>query len=87
MMDLDHGAMMAASSSGSTKADNKPIFTLKQMIMIADRMCAERVEQVRAEYDNILQQKLSEQYDAFVKFIDHQIQKRFDESQAPSYLS
>ena len=45
------------------------------------------VEQVRAEYDNILQQKLSEQYDAFVKFIDHQIQKRFAESQAPSYLS
>ena len=27
------------------------------------------------------------QYDAFVKFIDHQIQKRFAESQAPSYLS
>ena len=73
-------------------------------------MCAERVEQVRAEYDQILQQKLSEQvsfnlpsiymitlftlltsmspqYDAFVKFIDHQIQKRFNESMAPSYLS
>jgi hypothetical protein len=47
----------------------------------------ERVEQVRAEYDQILQQKLSEQYDAFVKFIDHQIQKRFNESMAPSYLS
>ena len=27
----------------------------------AERMCAERVEQVRAEYDQILQQKLSEQ--------------------------
>ena len=27
------------------------------------------------------------QYDAFVKFIDHQIQKRFNESMAPSYLS
>ena len=70
----------------------------------AERMCAERVEQVRAEYDQILQQKLSEQvstnvscvivfnncfpqYDAFVKFIDHQIQKRFNESMAPSYLS
>jgi len=70
----------------SGKAE-KPIFTLKQMTMIAERMCEERVEQVRTEYDNILQQKLSEQYDAFVKFIDHQIQKRFTESQAPSYLS
>lgn len=69
------------------KNSEKPIFTLKQMSMIAERMCTERVEQVRAEYDQILQQKLSEQYDAFVKFIDHQIQKRFTESMAPSYLS
>jgi len=86
MMDMDHTAL-AAGASRSKADDSKPIFTLKQMIMIADRMCEERVEQVRAEYDNILQQKLSEQYDAFVKFIDHQIQKRFNESQAPSYLS
>jgi len=76
----------AAVTAASAKPD-KPIFTLKQMSMIAERMCAERVEQVRAEYDQILQQKLSEQYDAFVKFIDHQIQKRFNESSQPSYLS
>jgi len=75
------------SSSTTSAKQDKPIFTLKQMSMIAERMCAERVEQVRAEYDQILQQKLSEQYDAFVKFIDHQIQKRFNESMAPSYLS
>jgi len=80
MMDMEQ----AGTSCGKVE---KPIFTLKQMTMIAERMCEERVEQVRAEYDNILQQKLSEQYDAFVKFIDHQIQKRFTESQAPSYLS
>ena len=61
MMDMDQGAMMAAAGSSSRADNTKPIFTLKQMIMIADRMCAERVEQVRAEYDNILQQKLSEQ--------------------------
>lgn len=90
MMDM---LMMEGASSSSSVATptkqstEKPIFTLKQMSMIAERMCAERVEQVRAEYDQILQQKLSEQYDAFVKFIDHQIQKRFNESMAPSYLS
>ena len=64
MMDMDMmtaaGSSRAAAAAG-VKDDNKPIFTLKQMIMIADRMCEERVEQVRAEYDNILQQKLSEQ--------------------------
>jgi len=65
----------------------KPIFTLKQMTLIAERMCKERVDQVRQEFEEILQQKLSEQYDSFVKFIDHQIQRRFQESQAPSYLS
>jgi len=80
------GGSMAAMEGAAPKQE-KPIFTLKQMSMIAERMCAERVEQVRAEYDQILQQKLSEQYDAFVKFIDHQIQKRFNESMAPSYLS
>jgi hypothetical protein len=79
-------ASAVAAATTPSKPD-KPIFTLKQMSMIAERMCAERVEQVRAEYDQILQQKLSEQYDAFVKFIDHQIQKRFNESMAPSYLS
>ena len=57
------------------------------MTLIAERMCKERVDQVRQEYDQILQQKLSEQYESFVKFIDQQIQRRFTESQAPSYLS
>jgi len=65
----------------------KPVFTLKQMSIICERMCQERTDKVRQEYDKILQQKLSEQYDAFVKFIDHQIQQRFNQSQLPSYLS
>jgi len=77
---------MMEQEQSSSKTE-KPIFTLKQMTLIAERMCSDRVEQVRSEYDTILQQKLSEQYDAFVKFIDHQIQKRFNEAQAPSYLS
>lgn len=85
-MEGGSSAANVAASPARNSAE-KPIFTLKQMSMIAERMCAERVEQVRAEYDQILQQKLSEQYDAFVKFIDHQIQKRFTESMAPSYLS
>ena len=51
----------------------KPVFTLKQMTIICERMCKERTDKVREEYDQILQQKLSEQYDAFVKFIDHQV--------------
>lgn len=75
------------SSLAATGGKEKPIFTLKQMTLIAERMCQERVDQVRQEYDEILQQKLSEQYESFVKFIDQQIQRRFTESHAPSYLS
>lgn len=66
---------------------DRPVFSLKQMTMICEKMCKERTDQVREEYDRILQEKLSEQYDAFVKFVDHQIQQRFNQSQLPSYLS
>lgn len=76
-----------SSSSSSAVIREKPLFTLKQMTLICERMCKERTDQVREEYDKILQQKLSEQYDAFVKFVDHQIQQRFNDSQLPSYLS
>jgi len=95
MMDTElpgSSARPSSSSSGGSGgsgggARDKPIFTLKQMTLIAERMCQERVDQVRQEYDQILQQKLSEQYESFVKFIDQQIQRRFNEAQAPSYLS
>jgi len=70
----------------SSKGD-RPVFTLKQMTMICEKLCKERTDQVREEYDQILQQKLSEQYDSFVKFVDQQIQQRFNQSQLPSYLS
>lgn len=77
----------SGSETGSQQLAEKPVFTLKQMTAICEKMCKERTDQVRAEYDLILQQKLSEQYDSFVKFIDIQIQQRFNQSQLPSYLS
>lgn len=87
MMDSEHLPPQSSSSAMPVQQKEKPIFTLKQMTLIAERMCKERVDQVRQEYDEILQQKLSEQYESFVKFIDQQIQRRFKESQVPSYLS
>jgi len=77
----------ALSAKALVGTKDKPVFTLKQMTIICERMCQERTDKVRQEYDQILQQKLSEQYDAFVKFIDHQVQQRFNQSQLPSYLS
>ena len=102
--------MAGPSSPRSPKSADKPVFTLRQMTLICERMCKvrvlstfgtssltnvacsyvffqERTDHVRAEYDRILQMKLAEQYEAFVKFIDHQVHQRLNESQLPSYLS
>jgi len=81
------GAAATGLSMATKNKGDRPVFTLKQMTLICEKMCKERTDAVREEYDRILQQKLSEQYDAFVKFVDHQIQQRFSQSQLPSYLS
>lgn len=55
--------------------------------MICERMLTERESQLREEYDRILNIKLSEQYDAFVKFSNDQLQRLrpvFEVGGAPS---
>lgn len=74
------------TSSGKEKLE-KPLFTFRQVGLICERMLKEQETQIREEYDQILHLKLSEQYDAFVKFTYDQIQKRFESAAAPSYLS
>ncbi|XP_060769525.1 akirin-2 [Neoarius graeffei] len=64
----------------------QPLFSLKQVGLICERLLKEREEKVREEYEEILSTKLAEQYDAFVKFTHDQIMHRFGE-QAPSYVS
>lgn len=52
--------------------------------MICERMIKEREGQIKEEYDQVLNTKLAEQYDAFVKFTYDQIQRRFESTAAPS---
>ncbi|GAB1868734.1 hypothetical protein CAJAP_09813 [Camponotus japonicus] len=73
--------------SHSSNGKEKPLFTFRQVGLICERMLKEQETQIREEYDQILHLKLSEQYDAFVKFTYDQIQKRFESAAAPSYLS
>jgi len=73
--------------SYSPSGKEKPLFTFRQVGLICERMLKEQETQIREEYDQILHMKLSEQYDAFVKFTYDQIQKRFESAAAPSYLS
>ncbi|XP_054715710.1 akirin-2-like [Uloborus diversus] len=65
---------------------DQPLFTFRQVGLICERMIKDRENQIRDEYDKILNAKLAEQYDTFVKFTHDQIQKRY-ESCVPSYLS
>ncbi|XP_011135160.1 akirin-2 [Harpegnathos saltator] len=74
------------SSSGKEKLE-KPLFTFRQVGLICERMLKDQETQIREEYNQILHLKLSEQYDAFVKFTYDQIQKKFESAAAPSYLS
>jgi len=63
-----------------------PVFTLKQVGLVCERMLREKEEQIREEYDRTLACRLSEQYDAFLKFNHDQLHRRMGE-EAASYVS
>ncbi|XP_047616837.1 akirin-2 isoform X2 [Phacochoerus africanus] len=74
------------SATSSPLKKEQPLFTLRQVGMICERLLKEREEKVREEYEEILNTKLAEQYDAFVKFTHDQIMRRYGEQPA-SYVS
>lgn len=67
------------------KNPDMAVFTFKQVQMICERMVRDREQALIEQYDTVLNTKLAEQYDAFIKFTCDQIQSRMDA--APSYLS
>uniref|UniRef100_A0A4W4HMJ8 Akirin-2 n=1 Tax=Electrophorus electricus TaxID=8005 RepID=A0A4W4HMJ8_ELEEL len=75
-----HPGACAGASSPSRR--EQPLFTLRQVGMICERLLKEREEKVREEYEDILTTKLAEQYDAFVKFTHDQLMRRFGEQPA-----
>lgn len=48
-------------------------------------MLKEREESLREQYDAVLNNKLAEQYDAFVKFTYDQIQRRYEAAPSCEY--
>uniref|UniRef100_A0A3Q2YZU8 Akirin-2 n=1 Tax=Hippocampus comes TaxID=109280 RepID=A0A3Q2YZU8_HIPCM len=60
----------------------QPLFTLKQVGMICERLLKEREDKVREEYEETMTSKLAEQYDTFVKFTHDQLMRRFGEQPA-----
>lgn len=82
------GSVLPGTSSGALSPTRKeqPLFSLRQVGMICERLLKEREDKIREEYDEILTTKLAEQYDAFVKFTHDQLMRRFGEQPA-SYVS
>ncbi|XP_054163604.1 akirin-2-like [Oppia nitens] len=83
--------MQALSSTSmgllSPSRRDTPLFTFRQVGLICERVLKERETQIRQEYDDVLNTKLAEQYDTFVKFTYDQIQRRYESNSIPSYLS
>uniref|UniRef100_A0A4X1VKX7 Akirin-2 n=1 Tax=Sus scrofa TaxID=9823 RepID=A0A4X1VKX7_PIG len=61
------------SATSSPLKKEQPLFTLQQVGMICEHLLKEREEKVREKYEEILNTKRAEQYDAFVKFTHDQI--------------
>jgi len=68
----------------SILCDSLQPYFFYQVGIICERMLHEREVQIREEYDRALNFKLSEQYEAFVKFTNDQLQKHFEANSAPS---
>ncbi len=81
-----NSSLKKTSINNNNNVNDLPIFSMNQVNAICQRMIGERETAIREEYDKILTQKMSEQYDAFVKFTHEQIQRRFATSQC-SYVS
>ncbi|XP_043919597.1 akirin-1B-like [Protopterus annectens] len=81
-------APLTAPSSPGTSSVKKdqPSFTLRQVGVLCERLLKDHEEKIREEYEQILNTKLAEQYEFFVKFTHDQIMRRYDACPA-SYVS
>ncbi|KAM9778448.1 akirin-2 [Syngnathus typhle] len=88
LLNVPSASSPSGSCSGASSPTKKeqPLFSLRQVGMICERLLKEREDNIREEYDEILTTKLAEQYDAFVKFTHDQLMRRFGEQPA-SYVS
>ncbi|XP_038613683.1 akirin-1 [Tachyglossus aculeatus] len=79
--------LTAPSSPGSpwVKKD-QPTFTLRQVGILCERLLKDYEDRIREEYEQILNTKLAEQYESFVKFTHDQIMRRYG-ARPTSYVS
>lgn len=83
VMSQSSSTQMVASSS---HCRDTPMLSLRQVQLVVARLLKEHEDHLRDEYDKILSEKLTEQYEAFLKFNYDEISRRFGET-AASYVS
>ncbi|XP_061771081.1 akirin-1 [Nerophis ophidion] len=79
-------SLHAPSSPPGASRRDQPSFTLKQVSYLCERLLKDHEEKIREEYEQILNTKLAEQYESFVKFTQDQIMRRYGARPA-SYVS
>ncbi|XP_037641606.1 akirin-1 [Sebastes umbrosus] len=79
-------SLNAPSSPPGASRKDQPSFTLKQVSYLCERLLKDHEEKIREEYEQILNTKLAEQYESFVKFTQDQIMRRYGARPA-SYVS
>ncbi|KAF0885188.1 AKIR1 protein, partial [Crocuta crocuta] len=74
-----HSTALTAPSSPGTSwmKKDQPTFTLRQVGIICERLLKDYEDKIREEYEQILNTKLAEQYESFVKFTHDQIMRRY----------
>ncbi|CAF0735040.1 unnamed protein product [Didymodactylos carnosus] len=78
-------------STNATQADDLSIFTIRQTATMITRMLNDNEKLLKEQYEKLLNIKLNEQYDQFVRFthdeVDKQHSSRQEQLQTFSYVS
>ncbi|XP_046889220.1 akirin-1 [Hypomesus transpacificus] len=84
--DAPSTALAPPSSPPGASRKDQPSFTLRQVSFLCERLLKDHDEKIREEYEHILNTKLAEQYESFVKFTQDQIMRRYG-ARTASYVS
>ncbi|XP_065057207.1 akirin-2-like [Rhopilema esculentum] len=80
------GSYPAPAFTENKSSKEQPMFTAKQVVMLCERLWKEREEKLKEEYDQVLHERLSEQYNSFLRFTQDQIVRQYSEPSC-SYVS
>jgi len=83
---LTSRTLPGAGVVAATPSRETPLLTLRQVGLVCERLLKEREDQLREEYEKVLNDKLTEQYESFLRFNHDQLNRRFGET-AASYVS